>query len=468
MGLLDMFTQNKEDNVEQPSAMESGITNVLSYLRNAPSSPEMLGSIGKTAGGLGARGLEALIGAPSNIANTIMDVKDIAGSGIESLLGGVPYIGEQLKGVSEFLGKDLEATGRSKFTPEYLRENVTKKLTGESLEPTSGLEGIAQDFASDVTSFVSAGGGIKAAAKGSLFKSILQNSAKYFNLPEGVQTAVGMAGMIAGSSTGIADELKRNVKRGYNVLRGKTPEVMVNIDPVIKGSLSTISRELGSGLKKTPSKNFLKKTVNDFSKNIKGKKFAYLKDLVQAEKDIGEIGFTRELKGSKKLIRGLRGDISESINNYGKTNPDFFDAYNSAKGLFKASMAKSYIHDNIINPKIKGLIKNPVTWFLAGQGKVAAALYGAGHIEKMAKRLLADKSVFKLYGSMMKNAANESKGALIRNMKALDNKVNKVMPMFEMPKGFEDAGIENLKPTRKKSIDTGKGFSVPPGFELVN
>ena len=451
----------------QPGILETSLSNLLGYARNIPSTPELIKSSARIGAGLGARGLEAIAGVPSNIANLAADIAEVSGGGIRSLLGGVPVIGESLQKISDWLGEPADLSQRSPFTPEYLREKVTKGLTGEMLEPTSAVEEFAQNMAADIASIISMGGGLKTAAKGSLVKGLAEKATKALGFSEGAQTAAGIGGLIVGSMDSPVQSIKNMAKNAYNVLSEKTPDIKINAKPLLNKTLKTIKEQTSAGVEKTPSKNFLRRTTNSFLKKVDKEGKIGLKDLLQAEKDLNEIGFTRELKGARNLIRGLKRDVTGSLLDYGKGNKDFLNAYNDAKGLFKASIAKSFIQDKIFSPKFKGLLRNPLTWIMTGQGGKGLALYGAGKVEEAVRRLFASPKVMGIYKDLLKNAAIESKGAVIKNIKALDNQIAKTMPEFKLPQGFEKIDQVEVSTPKSKKTTKGKGFQLPSGFEIV-
>lgn len=391
--------------------MSDGVYKILGGLKVPETSGEM---IQRNVLRGAARGLETIVGAPADL---VKGVYGLANLGLQKATGGKSPLPQEIP---------IPMAGS-----EWYRENITKPLTGEYLEPKGKIEGGIDDLVSDAVSVMM--GGVKPSK--ALLASGLGNIAGWS--AEGLGAEKGTkAGLKAGftilplvfSPKALTSEMKRLYKSAEESIpaEGKT-----SIEPLLE-QINNTEKKLKYG-GSTPIKNEVKNKIEELKGKISEEGKMDVNDVWAFKRDFNELirkkGGTKELEGIEKDLTPFVNKINETLSNYGKVNKSFkykdlAAADDIWQGLNVHSRIKRFLMDTVTP-------KNLIVGGLFGlshphvMGKGIAGALGARYGVEAIEPILRSPSIRKYYLKTISSAANKSKIATIRNYRNLEKVVDK-------------------------------------------
>lgn len=428
----------KEENIEKKYAHY-----IKKHLKENPPINEnegIGGFIGRNIARSGARAGEALLGLPGDV------------------LGGINSAVEYGLGIKTPYSRFQEHTGFAPIpTSENIRENVTKKLTGERLEPQGAEERFADEVVKDLTTLMAPG---KIASKG--IKGI-SKFASYFAGPEfglgkqaaraaGSNLAKLLAEEVTGSELagGVAKlgtialtslpNFKEALGKRAEELYAKKDAILAKEKPYVQPKevseeMNKLAKWTQSGLgEDVEAKDQIFKSIKKLDNQIKNQGIS-VQDLLEARADIREKLRMDEFTGKAipKAIE-LEKTINNEIQKYGSKNKPFIDALNEADALYAGKMANSAINDyanQLLDPK--KITSNIGKILLFGGAGVAAApkavlgalagfgiAKGVGKSHEYIKMIKSNAPVRKYLKQVAQAALKQDKGGFITGAKNLD------------------------------------------------
>ena len=344
----------------------------------------------RTAGRTLARAGESAVGLPADV------VKGVGTLG----LGALNYA---TQGATPTFSDIAQHAPVSLPTSEYIRENVTKRFTGKALEPKTSGEELYDEFIGDVASILTPAKGkilrgeipFKRALFGAAGRAAAGNAAKWGTEEvtgsplAGTAAKIGvmaLAGTVGGRKKIEADEKKfykdayANIKpdEAFDISKGK--KQIDRIEKVVKKGDSPTKKFIKDRIdafneiveQPTAAKESETGLLNQFGKpitktipGVKGGK-AEIEQLIELKK-----GWNAYLADPKtpKAVRGplkrLIGILKGEIEDYGKTNSEFYKNYKIAEelhtGLNSSNIVQRIIADS---PFLDETIKNPTLRYL--------------------------------------------------------------------------------------------------------
>lgn len=405
----------------------------------APSEESLLGKTGRVLGGLGARVGETVLGLPGDVQQT---------------LGSIGSLGEKFLPSTKDLESPLLEKGLGYLqapTSEGLRENVTQKLTGQTLEPKSEWESKLQDFTQDLTSMVTPVPGLGRMKAGkAIAVSGLGNLAHWISKDvgagEGTQKGIKLGTMLLTSMAGPSG-LRKRMADSYSSAGSSIPK---NAKVSIK-HLEAPIKKIESVLEKgelTPSKKFMLDRINA----IKSKSWNNsipVDEAWELKKNMNE-WFDEMPKGVEKLLPSLTKGLNASLQEYGKTNKDFLHYFNEAedlyKGFNKASRVNSFLQKYVNKDKV-GHVAGSLLLGPTQFGHIAGIVSGGVAARATVQGLEALKNSKTIRGHYMKtiaSAAARNAAATSRNIKNLDKAINHELPKLGS-EGTTESGQPNAR-----------------------
>ncbi len=278
-----------------------------------------------------SRATESLIGLPGDILRT-------AGLGVGALEKGASKIREKI-GLNP-----LESTINKPGIPgsQELKE-ISSNLFGEIVKPQSATESFIDDIVSDASVLAIPVKGkipFMRAIGNSIAGNLASKGAEKLGAGETGQTAAKLGTFFLSSLTG-----KGNVKKFWNQQYGLAEKAVpegATLDAFkLDRKLDKLSSELKKGAIETPSQKFVEKPLNELKRAIFEGELK-VEDAVAAKKKINELrsGLFDEVKGAggQKYARTKINDIAnfldESLEAYGKENPQFYNHYKAANEAY--------------------------------------------------------------------------------------------------------------------------------------
>lgn len=410
-----------------------------------PSSEE--GYLGQAVRGIarsGARVAESVAGLPADIVQ--------AGLGLTNL------------GIEKATGKESPLPKQVPFTSEFLRENITKPLTGSYLEPHGSTEAFFDDVIGDLSAIATGGiGGLakqggkltlkalgKVAGKAAIVSGVGNLSslgAKALGASEGKQTGAKIGGMLAASMFGPA-RLGKYISNLYNTAESNLPFTL-KFTPVGEemksGVLSTrdLTRDLtklGSVLEKggeTSSKKFLKENLEMINKRIDpasrtipvDQLWELKKNVNEKIKELAKEGANKQTKGYANQLVGILNDTlkgEESMRKY----PAFAKAVSEADSLERAVnqagpisefLSKHINFKNADSSYSLALLFHPLKT-LAASGAMSAI----APLEMLAQP--KNSAIRAFYRGVLESAIKEDAPAMVKYFNKLDKAAVKEYP----------------------------------------
>ncbi len=303
-------------------------------------------------------------------------------------------------GKSLVTGKPLEYSGNVFPTPEQIRENVTKPLTGQTLEPKNRKQQVAQDLFADFAS-LKPGMSLGKAANLSVIGNLISETAKWLGhdtTGDVLKTGAYIAGSFPGLYKQFSDKTTKLYGRARELAKdarvettglsnfleaaqkehGKegfigTEKVHPRFDPIVKSIESipaTAEQQAAHHEQRIKSINeayeaelrknglvFDKKAIarrdaalanteKEASQLKSGKTDISVNDLIERKQEVNE--WIREMeekggvspKGIRKL-RQVRDKLNSYIQKFGAKNPEFGEVWNEAEQRYMAQNERS-------------------------------------------------------------------------------------------------------------------------------
>lgn len=366
----------------------------------------------------GARAAEAFMGLPGDI---VQGGLGLANMGIEKLTGG-----------ESPLPRELPVA-----TSDWYRQNITKPLTGEYLEPKGKIEKGIDDVIGDFTSLMvpigpALGAGKAAAAAG------LGNLASW--VTEGIGGSEGKKGLAKAGAMLLATavnpgSLKKHMKGLYSAAEASIPEGATILASPIREQIAKTQAKLKHG-GHTPIKNEMHGKIADLEMKMNAGGEIPVKDVWAFKREFNEAirnkGGLPELQGIEKDLTPFVDSLNKTLEDYGKVNKKF--KYKELKqaddiwqGMNVHSGVKKFLRQTV-TPKniiVGGLFGMSHPHALAkGIPAAVAARAGVEGIEP----ILRSKAIRNYYMKTAASAAVKDKNATIRNFKNLEKVVEQEHP----------------------------------------
>ena len=364
-----------------------------------------------------ARAGEAFLGLPGDIVQ--------GGLGLTNL--GI----EKVTGKESPLPKELPVA-----TSDWYRQNITKPLTGEYLEPKGKIEKGIDDVIGDFTSLMvpvgpalGAGKALAAAGLGNLASWVTEG----IGGSQGQQGAAKMGAMLLATAVN-PGSLKKHMKSLYSAAEASIPEDAVVFANPVKKQISETQKKLQYG-GSTPIKNEMKYKIGELEGKIdKGR--MKVKDVWAFKRDFNELirnkGGTPELSGIEKDLAPFVNSLDQTLKKYGDVNKKFkYKELKQADDIWQGMNVHSGIKKflrNTVTPKniiVGGLFGMSHPHALSkGIPAALATRYGVEAIEPIVR----SKAIMKYYAKTAASAALKDKNATIRNFRNLEKVVEQEHP----------------------------------------
>ncbi len=327
-----------------------------------------------------------------------------------------------------------------------------KKITGEALEPKTGMEEKIDEFVSDVASFSLPGTGQFKAIRNigiPIIGGLMKEGLKYGNASEKTQ-AYGKVGTMV-----VLDLLSRRTggaKKYAGSLFQQAEEALpkgVSFDASkLEKSLDTLEKTMTMGGTRPSTKKSLDKIL-EIKKEIKNGKIegkrlaAYRSSINEAIDEIGGFNLEVPIKQKPAAIRNLnqvKSEVIKTLDEYGgKYNPEYQklsrDANEAWAAYEKSNKIASFIQKKVpyaSKSKSAGLLfsSTPVIGPAAaailnpagGVGLTAAALGYQSY--KVLDRVVRSPVLRKYYINSLKEAAAGNVSQTTKNLKLLDKELD--------------------------------------------
>jgi len=383
------------------------------------------GGLGRDIGRTIARGAESVLGLPGDISSSVLG---LANTGIQKVTGEPGPLPSQILPTSQNI------------------RSVTKKLTGESLEPQSEREEMYDEVVGDLASFLLPVKG-KIPFKGAIIKALGGNAAAWLTKEvgggEGLQAASKIGFNLIAGLPGGRNKLTKDMKSSYSAAEEASKGAL---QPA-KGLSHELTKDfdkLNSGIK-TPWKKELKDHISTIQKDISRKDgtiavkkaWDYKKELNNL---ISNYKTDRDaLPMLKKTVNDLNGVLSDYAKNNAAFGKEFYRAEDIYRGLNQASTTTKFLQKHVNaekllhNPLSKALLLGGTHHFfpMATLPATAAGL-GIGFVAREASKTIdffknskEARSYYKnvIQASLVGNAAVASK-----NLVKLDHEADKYNP----------------------------------------
>lgn len=381
------------------------------------------------------------------------DIAQLPGMAMRGIAGAIsPEFGQEVKKAQQ-----AEMAGFQVPTSQDLR-NVTESLTGDYLVPQSEKEEIADEIIS--TAAVLGGGGGSGAMKifNPLLKAIGGQAVKEGLKWGGFSPIVQDIGKLGAITIGGLFNLRKlkeipgklykardaSYKPGTLIDAKKFSEEALKLEKqLLKGGYDPAKSEAlrkAKEFQQAVSKG-MEKSLDDFMKQGMSRKEAIkairkqgpvveLEELIEFQKSINGIkkskGFLEQIKPTqKKMAFNIdRADnvIKDSLKEYGKVNPKFYDLHQKAQSAYaalaKSNKMKNMIEESLIKyPKLAGIISRPLSIVLKGIAPVTA---GKGFYE-----LMKSGEMRKGFAKVLVNAARDDVKVMSNEMSKLEKRLEK-------------------------------------------
>lgn len=400
--------------------------------------PNRLKSIAKESGRhitrSASRAIESLVGLPGDILRT-------GEMGASLLEKGAGKIREKI-GL-----KPLESATKKPSIPgsSELRE-LSTKLFGDIVKPQSQTESFIDDIVSDASVLA-----IPVKGKIPFIRSIgtalagnvAAKGAEMLGAGEKGQSAAKLGTFFLSGLTG-KGTVKKFWNEQYNLAEKAIPEGAVLDANKLDRQLDKLSHELKKGGIETPSQKFVEKPLNDLKKVISEGELK-VEDAVVAKKKINELreGLFEEVKGraprkyARTKINDLAKFLDESLEKYGKENPEFYKPYKAANeafgGYYQSKRVGNWISRQIPFGKLgKGSLLILEAIFQPASLKATLPAFAAFKGGELLTRMFKNPTLRQYYGNLMKDAVKENTSGFLKNLKSMEKEIQEKDPdIFE-------------------------------------
>jgi len=406
--------------------------------------PFMVGEEGRRhTGRTAARVGETLLGLPGDVREVTKFAGDWLGDKARGLLGKEPltdeeksFIEEQMKPSDwDLLGRLTEALP----TSSELREGVTRKYTGDYLEPQNKWEAFADDVAQDFAALAipvkgkipfarALGSSLVANTGGEIAGEFLGEDAKNYT-KLGLLFATGMVGRNKGG-------VKKYINELYTDMRSEVPEGARVASSGLESKLKKIEAQLRKGDPSAASKKEAFQKIDAIRNKVQGGEIT-VDELLELTKDTNEVIFSgKELVRSQNKLFDIREALHDATKEYGSQNAEFLSKWKDANQAYAATELSRKV-GNWVKKNIKpkdyayaatalgvegGLLGAPAALTtMGGLGGAAATAYSA----EVMKRIAQSPALRRYYMNTVNASLKQNKAGFTRNIKMLDDGLNK-------------------------------------------
>jgi hypothetical protein len=395
----------------------------------------------------GARVGETLLGLPGDVREVTKMAGSWIGDRARSLLGKEPLTDEEKDYVEESLKpSDWDLLGRlieSFPTSSDLRNNVTRKYTGDWLEPQNKWEAFSDDVAQDFASLLipvkgkvpfarSIGTALFANAGGEVAGAFLGEDAKNY-------TKLGLlftGGLIGQNKGGV----KKYINGLFNDMQAEVPEAARVSAKNLNRRLDSIERGLLKGDPGDASKQEAFKKIQAIKNKIKGGDID-VDELLELTKSTNESIFSKgELRRGENALYKIREALHDTTKVYGEENAAFKAKLEDANQAFAATETSrkvgKWVKKNI-KPKdyiygasaLVGAETALGAWaglpavaatFASGTG-IAATAFTAEVLKRVAK----SPALQRYYLNTLNSSLKQNSAAFTKNIKLLNDGLSK-------------------------------------------
>ena len=386
---------------------------------------------------------ETVAGLPGDIRDLGKFVGEWVGDKARSMIGKEPLTDQEKNDIKEQMKpSDWDFLGRlteSLPTSHSLREGITRKYTGEYLEPQNAAEAFADDVAQDFAALAlpikgkipfarSLGTSLVANAGGEVAGAFGGEDAKNY-------TKLGLlftSGMIGQNKGGV----KKYINGLYNDMEASIPEGASVTTKGLSGKLNKIEAVLRKGDPKDISKQPAMQKIDAIRNKIKSGSLD-VDEVIELTKSVNEsIYGLGELKRGQNQLYKIREALHDTAKEYGSQNPDFLSKWKDANQAYAATetsrrvgnwvkkniKVKDYLHAGSALGLEAALVGAPAALGTAGAaGGVAATAYSA----EVLKRIAQSPALRRYYTNTVNSALKENKAGLARNIKMLNDGLEK-------------------------------------------
>lgn len=397
---------------------------------SSPKNKSPLKEVGRHAARSASRIIESIGGLPSDILQGV-------GVGAKALEKGAGKIREKI-GLKPLISEE-----RPKSLPgsEELKE-FSRKTFGDIVMPQSETESFIDNIVSDAAVLA-----IPVKGKIPFIRSIgsaiaanaASKGAEKLGFGETGQTVAKIGTFFLSGLAG-----KGNVKKFWNnqyELADKAVPKGAKLQAFkLDRQLDKLGSELRKGGIETPSQRFVQKPLKELQKTIRDGEMR-VEDAIAAKKKINELraGLFEEVKGkggqkyARTKINEIAKHLDETIEKYGRENPGFYKHYKAANeaysGFQQSQKVSKWINRSIPFGKIGkagGLILEAI--FKPASLKATLPALAAVKGGELITRMLKNPTLRSFYGNLLKDAVNENKVGVLRNLKSMEKEIQKKDP----------------------------------------
>jgi hypothetical protein len=395
-----------------------------------------------------ARVGETLLGMPGDIAQGALGALKAGEQGSNWLQNKLGLGGVMGSGESAFPERAPLPTSEEVRT--NVTGNIAKSLPKDYLEAKTPGEQFSDEFFSDLTSMATPVPGMgKLPIKRALAVSGLGNLGKWaskdLGASEGTQTGIKIGTMLAATMAG-RGKLNQTKKDLY-----KNAQQSIEKEVKVKNLLEPISNKwelaIEKGASDTPSKQFIKKRIDDIRANTVGNRIG-IENVLELKKDWNELKHSSGIPNrAEPAFNEMMKSLHSMINDYGKTNPKFYDSWKQAEdihqGLTKASATNKWMQKHVTPLRIGGaaasiLLGNSMGLpHAAAPGATAlAGVVGTKYGVRAFEALKNSPTIRKYYADTVASAVKRNVAATVKNAQKLDRVLEEKIKDLEPKEGF--------------------------------
>ncbi len=383
----------------------------------------LLGTVGRGAARSVARAGEAIAGLPGDIIGGVAGLANLATG------GKVPGLAQ----VQQY------APGS-----QFIREKVTKPLTGEYLEPKGSGEAFLDEIVGDLSTLLVPGGiaskgasltgrGLAKAAGKAVAGVTAGRAVKELT---GSELAGGLAKFTTlslANTLGGRKALTKQMYQNYEMADKSIPEGTIIKADNLKNNLTKDIQVITKGV--SPAKNEMLGVLSGVKKNINKADNIKIKDVWNLKKNINEWLSDPKLdKTTRGQFKKTLGNLNETLSEYAKENPEFAQNFYPAESMYKAinegSTLNKFLQNNVTLKKAldKWAPLSAVGYGLYHYGAVKPLTLagmlttgiGVRESVKMGEFLARSPEARKYYMSLLKASATNDAATAAKSIKKID------------------------------------------------
>lgn len=434
---INSFLSKKDDRYQK--AIEAGYSpkEISTFLSQKNKPKESIGAnIGRQIGRSGARVAETVLGAPRAFGEFLEGL--VPEKGLKKLAGKV--------GLEKPVEQALEVT--KKYAPyklfpksEDIRENVTKKLFGEKLEPKNKWEEKSDELISDFAAVAIPFPGQQLkllkpallAAGGNVASDLVEKVGG----SQKEQTYAKLGTILVGSlinpraSTNLKNDLYKQARES------RPPDAKVNSSNLIK-EVDAFEKNLLKGDPDALSKKKSLSMIKNIKSKVKNNEIEideleeFKRNLNEARSGLYEEFKTDKLgrKTTKRNLDSLSKFVDHSLAEYGKTNPEWEAFYRPANEVHGAIVQSKRVRSTLSRYAkqigFPALLAELGLFHYVGPGAALGSLAGAGAAfgtGELLARVFKSPTLSKHYMNLINGALKEDVVVMRKNLEKLDEEL---------------------------------------------